>query len=111
MANGSIGVQQSFPDPIQGRTASKDHVVAILRLRQKQPLINPSRAALPRCKKGDPLGKPLPTAAFKIIGVERIGELLQSFGIGALRKGIGGLPKADTFPAPVLCKPVMLIQT
>src|SRR5437867_12710179 len=52
LANGSIGVQQSFPDAIQGRTASKDHVVAILRLRKKQPVINPSRAALTRCKKG-----------------------------------------------------------
>ena len=50
-----IGIQQSFPHPVQGGTAREDHVVAKLRLRKKQPVINPSPTAFARGKKGNQL--------------------------------------------------------
>ncbi len=73
----------------------EDEVVAILHLREEQPMLTPSVLAfLVRNERGE-RGEPLLAALQQVLSSERVGEFLQACRIAALQECIGALLKID----------------
>ena len=105
-----IGVEQSFTEIVQGRAAAEDEVVAVLDLREEQPVLAAGLLPLFCGKEGGKARQPFLAAGQQVPRGERVGELLEALWYRAFEKGIGALLEVDALlPHPVR-EPVMLIE-
>jgi hypothetical protein len=87
LADGSIGVKQTFAEIVQRRTATEDEVVAVLDLREEQPVLAARMFSLSGGEEGREMRQPLLTAGHQIPRSERVGEFLQAIGSWNCKRG------------------------
>src|SRR2546421_11851515 len=97
LSDGSIGVEQTLTELVQGRTTAEDEVVAEFDLREEQSVSATGLFSLSCSEKGCEVRKPLSTASHEISRNERVGERLQAIGCRAFEEGIGELLESDAF--------------
>jgi hypothetical protein len=107
----SIGIQEPLAEAIESRPPMEDQVVAVLDLRDEQPVLTAGPSTFPVGKERGESREPLLPAAHEIAGGQGIGEFLQPLRLDALQEGVDTLLKADAFGAELIRQPVMLIQT
>src|SRR5450631_3830898 len=83
--------------------------IAILHLGEEQAVLTAAMATFFIAEKGSERGQPFLTAAQQIFGGQRIGQLLQTGGIAAFQKGIGGLLEVDALLTHPVGQPLMLV--
>ena len=76
LADGSIGVEQTFAEIVQRGAAAEDEVVAVLDLREEQPVLAARVFSLPCGEEGREVRQSLLTAGYQIPRGERVGEFL-----------------------------------
>jgi hypothetical protein len=76
--DGSIGVEQTFAEHVQCRTATEDEVVAELHLLEEQPVLATRMLSLLCAEEGCEARQPFLAAAHQISGRERVGEFWQA---------------------------------
>ena len=81
----AIGIEQALAEFVQCRAATEDEVVAELDLREEQPMLAAGFLPLPGGKERREARQPLLAATQQIPRGERVGELLEAFGLGASR--------------------------
>src|SRR4030088_2368485 len=94
LSDGSIGVEQTLAELVQGRATAEDEVVAEFDLREEQSVSATSLFSLSCGEKGCEVRQPLLTASHQISRNERVGELLES----------------DTALAQAIGQPMVLIE-
>src|ERR1700719_1176637 len=110
LSDGSIGVEQTLAELVQGRATAEDEVVAEFDLREEQSVREPSLCALSGGKKSCEVRKPLLTASHQISRNEGVGERLQAIGCRAFEEGIGELLESDAVLAQTIGQPMVLIE-
>ena len=95
LTDGAIGVEEPLLQGIERGASTKNQIVAELRLRKKQSVLNAGVLSFLRSEKGREAGQPVLGTGDQIIGGEGISKSLQGLGIGTLQEGIGALLKAD----------------
>src|SRR5215471_12114866 len=95
LSDGSIGVEQTLGELVQGRAATEDEVVAELDLREEQPVSTACLLSLSCGEEGGEVCEPLLAAGNQISRSERIGELLQGLGRYAFQEGVAALLECD----------------
>src|SRR5215813_15241700 len=99
-ADHGIGqVHVAFAETIQSRTTTEDEVVAVLDLREKQPVLAARMLSLSGGEEGREMGQPLLAAVHQIPRGELVGEFLQAIGSCAFQEGIGELLESDVVRA------------
>src|ERR1700731_4037222 len=88
LSDGSIGVEQTLAELVQGRATAEDEVVAEFALGKKQSVSTTSLFSLSCGEKGCEVRQPLLTASHQISRNERVGERLQAIGCRAFRKAL-----------------------
>ena len=88
----------------------EDEVVAVFHLRKEQAVLTAGVFALPVGDEGRESGQPPLAALQKVSAGERVGEFLQTRGIGAFQKGAAALLKIDALLAHTDRQPVVLIE-
>jgi hypothetical protein len=106
----SIGIEQTLAEPIDSCSASEDEVVAMLDLREEQPMLAAGLFPFSCAKERGEARKPLLAATQEIRRGERVSELLEASGCCASGEGISTLLEIDAFLAHSVCQPVMLIE-
>ena len=86
-----IGIEQALAEIIQCRTTTEDEVVAVLDLREEQPVLAARMLSLSCGEEGREVRQPLLAAGHQIPRGERVGEFLQAIGSCAFQEGIGEL--------------------
>ena len=109
-SDGSIGVEQTLTELVQGRATAEDEVVAEFDLREEQSVSATSLFSLSCSEKGCEVRKPLLTASHQISRNERVGERLQAIGCRAFEEGIGELLESDAVLAQTIGQPMVLIE-
>ena len=110
LSDGSIGVEQTLAELVQGRATAEDEVVAEFDLREEQSVSATSLFSLSCGEKGGEVRKPLLTASHQISRNERVGERLQAIGCRAFEEGIGELLESDAVLAQTIGQPMVLIE-
>ena len=80
LADGSIGVKQTFAEIVQGCAATEDEVVAVFDLREEQPVLAARMFSLSCGEEGREMRQPFLTTGHQIARGERVGEFLQAIG-------------------------------
>jgi hypothetical protein len=109
-SDGSIGIEQTLANLVQGRAATEDEVVAEFDLREEQPVAAPRLLSLSRGEKGGEMRQPLSAACHQVSRNERVGECLQAIGCRAFEEGIGELLESDAVLAQAIGQPMVLIE-
>src|SRR6266576_1988912 len=91
LSDGSIGVEQTLTELVQGRTTAEDEVVAEFDLREEQSVSATGLFSLSCSEKGCEVRN------HQISRNERVGERLQAIGCRAFEEGIGELLESDAF--------------
>src|ERR1700724_1575167 len=107
LSDGSIGVEQTLAELVQGRATAEDEVVAEFDLREEQSVSATSLFPLSGDKKGCEVPQPLLTASHQISRNERVGERLQAIGCRACQEGVGELLESDTALAQAIGHPAI----
>ena len=89
LPDGSIGIEQAFAEIVQCCTTTEDEVVAVLDLREEQPVLAAGLLSLSCGEEGREVRQPLLAAGQQIPRGERVGEFLQAIGSCAFEEGIG----------------------
>src|SRR3981081_3271228 len=110
LSDGSIGVEQTLAELVQGRATAEDEVVAEFDLREEQSVSATSLFSLSCGEKGCEVRQPLLTASHQISRNERVGERLQAIGCRACQEGVGELLESDTALAQAIGQPMVLIE-
>jgi hypothetical protein len=110
LADGSIGVEQTFAEIVQRGAAAEDEVVAVLDLREEQPVLAARMFSLSCGEEGREMRQPLLTAGHQIPRGERVGEFLQAIGSCAFQEGIGNLLESDAFLTHAVRQPMVLVE-
>ena len=110
LADGSIGVEQTFAELVQRGAATEDQVVAELDLREEQPVLAARMFSLSCGEEGCEMRQPFLTAGHQIPRGERVGEFLQAIGCCAFQEGIGDLLEIDAFLTHAVRQPMVLIE-
>src|ERR1700680_2215385 len=110
LSDGSIGVEQTLAELVQGRATAEDEVVAEFDLREEQSVSATSLFSLSCGEKRCEVRKPLLTASHQISRNERVGERLQAIGCRAFEEGIGELLESDAVLAQTIGQPMVLIE-
>ena len=110
LSDRAIGVEQALAEFVQRRAAPEDEVVAELDLREEQPMLAAGFLPLPGGKERREARQPFLAATQQIPRGERVGELLEAFGLGASDEGIGALLEVDALLTHAVGQPMMLIE-
>src|ERR1700726_665532 len=110
LSDGSIGVEQTLAELVQGRATAEDEGVAEFDLREEQSVSATSLFSLSCGEKGCEVRQPLLTASHQISRNERVGERLQAIGCRACQEGVGELLESDTALAQAIGQPMVLIE-
>jgi hypothetical protein len=111
LADGAIGIEQPFAESVEGRPPLKDQVVAVLDLREKQPVLTAGLAAFGGAKEGDEGMEPLLGTPVQIARPQGVGQLLQADRVAAAQERVPRLAKGDPLGAQPAGEPVVLIET
>jgi hypothetical protein len=76
LADGAIGIEQTFPQPVERRAALKDEVVAEFGLRKEQPVLTACLAPFSFREERGKRGQPFLTASQQVTRCQRIGPFL-----------------------------------
>ena len=95
---------------IQCGAPMKDEVIAILHLREKEPVLTAASFAFAFFEEGSQRGQPFLAAAEQIVCSQGIGQFLKLLRMTAFEECIGTLFKIDAFGAHVVGQPVVLIE-
>src|SRR5246127_1354623 len=95
LSDGSIGVEQTLSELVQGRAATEDEVVAELDLREEQPVSTACLFSLSCREERGEVCEPLLAAGHQISRSERVGELLQALGRCAFQEDVAALLDCD----------------
>jgi len=106
----SIGIEQALAEIIQCGTTTEDEVVAVLDLREEQPVLAACMLSLSCGEERREVRQPLLAADHQIARSERVGEFLQATGICAFQECIGGLLESDAFLAHPVRQPMVLVE-
>src|SRR6476646_856057 len=110
LADCPIGIEQALAEIIQCRTTTEDEVVAVLDLREEQPVLAARMLAFSCGEEGREVRQPLLTAGHQIPRGERLGELLQALRNCAFQEGVGGLLESDALLADAVGQPMVLVE-
>ncbi len=110
LADGSVQIQQSLGEFIYRGAAMEDEVVAILHLREEQPMLTSSLFAFPVCNERGERREPLLAALQQVLSGERVGEFLQARRIAALQECVGALLEVDALFPHANRQPVVLVE-
>ena len=78
LSDGSIGVKQTFAEIVQRRTATEDEVVAVLDLREEQPVLAARLLSLSGGEERREARQPFLAAGHQISRGQRVREFLQT---------------------------------
>src|ERR1700746_2347870 len=95
LSDGSIGVEQTLGELVQGRAATEDEVVAELDLREDRRVSTACLFSLSCREERGEVCEPLLAAGHQISRSARVGELLQALGCGAFRDAVARLLVAE----------------
>ena len=110
LADCPIGIEQALAEIIQCRTTTEDEIVAVLDLREEQPVLAARMLAFSCGEEGRELRQPLLAAGHQIPRGERVGELLQALRNCAFQEGVGGLLESDALLAHAVGQPMVLVE-
>ena len=88
LADGAVGIQQTFAESIQSRATMEDEVVAVLHLSEKQAMLAPGLSALLVGEERREGSQPLVGAGQQVSAGEGIGQFLQAWGSLQFRKAL-----------------------
>jgi len=88
----------------------EDKVVAVLDLREEQPVLAACMLSLSCREEGREVRQPLLPAGHQITRGERVGELLQTIRSCAFQEGVGQLLEPDAFLAHPVGQPMVLVK-
>jgi hypothetical protein len=111
LADRAVGIEQPGPQLIERRTPLEDQVVAVLGLREEEPML---AAGFPTFLGGEEQregAEPLLAAGDQVVRGEAIGEGLETARVAALQERVLALAEGDAFFPQTIGQPVMLIQT
>src|SRR5437870_3702690 len=110
LSDGSIGVEQTLTELVQGRAPAEDEVVAEFDLREEQPVSATRLFSLSCGEKRCEVCQPLLAASHQIWRNERVGECLQAIGCRAFEESIAELLESDAVLAQTIGQPMVLIE-
>src|ERR1700732_2725277 len=84
-------------------------IVAVLDLREEQPMLAARVLALSCSEERREVRQPLLATGYQIARGKRVGEFLQAIGNCAFQEGVGGLLESDALLAHAVGQPMVLV--
>src|SRR5712692_11815853 len=88
----------------------ENEVVAVLRLREEQAMLDAGLLPFPRGEEGSETRQPFLRTGDDILGSEGIGQFLQRLRIAAVQEGVGALLKPNATLTHSVGQPVVLVE-
>lgn len=110
LADRAVGIEQPGSPLIERRAPLEDQVVAVLGLREEEPMLTAGLTTFLGREERRERAEPLLAARHQVVRGETIGERLEAVGVAALEERVSALPKGDPFFSEPVGQPVMLVQ-
>src|SRR6516225_9226472 len=110
VADAPIGIQEAFPQTVQGGPAFEDEVVTVFDLSEEQTVLDTRLASLAGGKEGYQRSEPFLSAAGDVLGLQGINELLKPLGVATPEESVGTREEADPPLQQALGQPVVLVE-
>jgi len=108
--DGSIGIQETLSQTVQGSPALEDEVVTVFDLGEEQTVLETGLASLPGGKEGGQISEPFLSATGDVLRLQGISELLKLLGVTTAEKSVGAWQEAHPLRLEALGQPVVLVE-